>query len=622
MNPPTEQLIRDYLNRVSVAARGRLSAEDRRAFLARTREFIEQNTRALGHTDSTDVLKLLAGLGDPAVLVDRERDRLAGQRAGSGADEPASDARSTRAWRWRPGRGALADLMTARATAVPPGQEVHVPEPAQDVPLTGELQFQTRPVTSRWRPGAPMVPKPPRQRRAGIPRRLQPGGLPPDSPDPGNAQEHPPAGEQPAGAADQQSAGSPPVPPVPPLPADARPRGRRPEWPLLAARRPDTGGTAGANGQSPVGDGALPNGQAQPSGAQPSGAQPSGAQPNGTMPKGRPPGAVPAQRTPVDGPQPGPQPGAPAGSSAGGELPAGQQPSETPSHPTNAGPVGSGAPNINGTATAGAPPAGMPPAGGAPGGAASASGSGAAADDGSSNSKPPADVPASDLPAGGVSSSDLVAGKAPGNRRLAAVARGAGWASGVRARGARVVGARGAGRSAGAPARSGRGSNAGHGESAGQPGSQSAEEQLSGLWPDLGPIGAGAGRLARTVLARARRRPLEATAVVLLGLGGLIYPPVWLMGAALALVSRVWDIRDKWVGLVVPVFLVIVGMVADVSLGGTRSGVSGYAKEAWIFGSHISRLAAVLGAVYLVWRAERGRRSPQVAPWNKPRRFG
>jgi hypothetical protein len=576
MNPPTEQLIRDYLNRVSVAARGRLSAEDRRAFLARTREFIEQNTRALGHTDSTDVLKLLSGLGDPAVLVDRERDRLAGQRAGSGADDPASGARSTRAWRWRPGRGALADLMTARATAVPPGQEVHVPEPAQDVPLTGELQFQTRPITSRWRPGASMVPKPPRQRRAGIPRRLQPGGLPPDSPDPGNAQEHPPAGEQPAGAADQQSAGSPPVPP---LPADARPRGRRPEWPLLAARRPETGGTAGANGQSPVGDGALSNGQAQPNGAQPSGAQPSGGQPdgaqpsgaqsNGTMPKGRPPGAVPAQRTPVDGPPPG------------------------------------------------APPGGMPP-----GGAASASGSWAAADDGSSSSKPPDDVPASDLPAGGVSSSDLVAGKAPGNRRLAAVARGTGWASGVRARGARVVGARGAGRSAGAPARSGRGSNAGHGESAGQPGSQPAEEQLSGLWPDLGPIGAGAGRLARTVLARARRRPLEATAVVLLGLGGLIYPPVWLMGAALALVSRVWDIRDKWVGLVVPVFLVIVGMVADVSLGGTRSGVPGYAKEAWIFGSHISRLAAVLGAVYLAWRAERGRRSPQVAPWNKPRRFG
>ena len=136
MNPPTEQLIRDYLNRVSVAARGRRGAEDRRAFLARTRESIEQSTRARGHTDSTGVLKLLSGLGDPVVLVDRERDRLASQRMG--------------------------------AAAAPPGQAVHVPEPAPDVPLTGALQFQTRPITSRWRPGAPMVPKPPRQRRAGI----------------------------------------------------------------------------------------------------------------------------------------------------------------------------------------------------------------------------------------------------------------------------------------------------------------------------------------------------------------------------------------------------------------------------------------------------------------------
>ena len=124
------------------------------------------------------------------------------------------------------------------------------------------------------------------------------------------------------------------------------------------------------------------------------------------------------------------------------------------------------------------------------------------------------------------------------------------------------------------------------------------------------------------MLARARRRPLEATAIVLLGLGGLIYPPVWLIGAAVALASRVWDFRDKWIGLAVPVFLVIIGMVADVSLGGNRSGLGGYIREAWIFGGHLSRLVAVLSAVYLAWRAERGRRSPPAAPWNKPRRFG
>jgi hypothetical protein len=123
------------------------------------------------------------------------------------------------------------------------------------------------------------------------------------------------------------------------------------------------------------------------------------------------------------------------------------------------------------------------------------------------------------------------------------------------------------------------------------------------------------------VAARARRHPLEATAVVLLGLGGLIFPPVWLMGALVALASKVWDIRDKWIGLAVPIFIVIAATVADVSLGGGRSSLPEYFKEAWLFGGHICRIVALLGAVYLAWRAERGRRPPAVPPWNKPRRF-
>jgi hypothetical protein len=145
--------------------------------------------------------------------------------------------------------------------------------------------------------------------------------------------------------------------------------------------------------------------------------------------------------------------------------------------------------------------------------------------------------------------------------------------------------------------------------------------------PGLGlglPAGfrSGAGKLARTTMTRARRRPLEAAAVVLLGLGGLIFPPIWLIGAAVALMSRVWDFRDKWVGLALPIFLVIAGMGADVSLSPSQTSLGAYIKEAWIFGGHISRIVAVLGAIYLVWRAERGRRPPAVPPWNKPRRFG
>jgi hypothetical protein len=123
------------------------------------------------------------------------------------------------------------------------------------------------------------------------------------------------------------------------------------------------------------------------------------------------------------------------------------------------------------------------------------------------------------------------------------------------------------------------------------------------------------------VAARARRHPLETTAVVLLGLGGLIFPPVWLIGAVVALTSKVWDIRDKWLGLAVPVVLVIIGMIADVSLGGSYSSLLGYLKEAWLFGGRFSRVVALLGAVYLAWRAERGRRTPTDPPWNKRHRI-
>jgi hypothetical protein len=107
---------------------------------------------------------------------------------------------------------------------------------------------------------------------------------------------------------------------------------------------------------------------------------------------------------------------------------------------------------------------------------------------------------------------------------------------------------------------------------------------------------------------------------VLIGLGGAVYPPVWLLGAALALASRVWDFRDKWLGLAIPFFLVIVGMGADVSLSGPQSGFTAYWHEAWVFGSHLSRIVAVLGAVYLAWRSQTPRRQQSAEPWKK-RRF-
>jgi predicted outer membrane lipoprotein len=137
----------------------------------------------------------------------------------------------------------------------------------------------------------------------------------------------------------------------------------------------------------------------------------------------------------------------------------------------------------------------------------------------------------------------------------------------------------------------------------------------------MATLGAGTRKVVRYLAVRARQRPLETTAVVLIGLGGAVYPPVWLLGAVLALASRVWDARDKWLGLVIPVFVVIVGMGADVSLSGTRPGVGAYFREAWIFGGHLSRVVAVLGAMYLTWRLQQPRRQQSAEPWKKGRRF-
>jgi hypothetical protein len=120
----------------------------------------------------------------------------------------------------------------------------------------------------------------------------------------------------------------------------------------------------------------------------------------------------------------------------------------------------------------------------------------------------------------------------------------------------------------------------------------------------------------------ARRHPLEAVAVVLLGLGGLIYPPVWLAGALLAILSKLWNIRDKWTGLAIPVLLVVIGMVADIWIGGSGRHLGAIARGAWLFGGHLSRVLAVSSAVFLAWRMEHRPRQPRVPPWNRPHRFG
>ncbi len=77
MDPSTEQLIRDYLNRVAVAARRSMGQDEVVAFLARLRESIERHCTAHGVASPADVASVLAALGGPQALVDLEHARLA-----------------------------------------------------------------------------------------------------------------------------------------------------------------------------------------------------------------------------------------------------------------------------------------------------------------------------------------------------------------------------------------------------------------------------------------------------------------------------------------------------------------------------------------------------------------
>jgi hypothetical protein len=128
-------------------------------------------------------------------------------------------------------------------------------------------------------------------------------------------------------------------------------------------------------------------------------------------------------------------------------------------------------------------------------------------------------------------------------------------------------------------------------------------------------------RALRATAAWYRRRPLEASAVVLLGLGGAIYPPVWLIGAVVALTSRMWDYRDKWLGLALPVLLTLIGIAVGVTNGGQVSVGEGV-HEGWVYAVVVSRIAAALGACYLAWRSAHGRRPTAVPPWNRPHKIG
>jgi hypothetical protein len=125
-----------------------------------------------------------------------------------------------------------------------------------------------------------------------------------------------------------------------------------------------------------------------------------------------------------------------------------------------------------------------------------------------------------------------------------------------------------------------------------------------------------------TVTGLARENLLESVAIVLLGLGGLLFPvlpPVWAAGSLVALLpSRVLDVRDKWIALLGPlVFTAAVSVVIAVVDRVSGNFVVVYFQAFGAGAGYLIRIGCLLCAGYLAWRIYQGPRA-KVPPWKRP----
>ena len=140
----------------------------------------------------------------------------------------------------------------------------------------------------------------------------------------------------------------------------------------------------------------------------------------------------------------------------------------------------------------------------------------------------------------------------------------------------------------------------------------------------LATIGHAATKLASAGAAAARRYPLEATAIILLGPGGLILPfPCWLIGALVALRSRIWDRRDKWAAFLGPLLFALAGsMVTAEVIPAEGNVILIYSHAVRVDIGYLLRAGSVLCAVFLALRVRHGPRqrpprAAQVPPWRR-----
>lgn len=130
-------------------------------------------------------------------------------------------------------------------------------------------------------------------------------------------------------------------------------------------------------------------------------------------------------------------------------------------------------------------------------------------------------------------------------------------------------------------------------------------------------------QLSRTVTALARAHVREAIAVVVIGVGGLIFPfPVWLVGATVALRSALWGKTDKWVAFAGPLVIALLGAAVTAAIsGGSENAVVVYVDVLKADIGILLRLGCLLSAAFLAWRLHRDPRQKEGKrpPWERYR---
>ncbi len=496
MDPSTEQLIRDYLNRVAVAARSSMGTDELLAFLTRMRDSIERQCAAYGGPSPAEVSSALAVMGEPKALVAREHARLAAAQSGMDAGS-----------RYAAGRPATA--IATDSSAGPPAVATDPPDVAADGPgadpglaqTAGRQAVKRRSVTARRKPAEVLIDRPAASKNARRPRG---------------------------------------------------PQGR--DSPVLLPLKQNT-----ASWQD------SPGGPGPPRAAQPQPAE----QPRATLTFVMEPSSDPQHD--VVGPpkfqpvrEPGGWPATSPGRRSASELGPAQDPGRRPARGPERGPEQDHEPSAEPDSEFGLEQDHEP-----------------SAEQAASEYDPEQDLergPGQDLERGPEQSLE----RDP------------------------EQGDDGPERDSG-PVPVGR-------QRDGRPRRRLVVTDMASSRRER--VVTGFGVFIQRAPGLARQHPLECTAVILLGLGGLIYPPVWLLGALAALPSRLWDIKDKLTGVGIPAVVAIVGG-AGLAMGSSHTSGGAYFHEAVLIGGYLIRAGAVLGGGYLAWRVQRGQRRPAEPPWRR-----